>query len=571
MPKSKRNIKKTSGWLATLYEIAREVNSNLGLKRCLKSIIDNTVKLLDVERASLMLLDRQRKELRIEYATGISAHIVRNARVKVGQGVSGWVAKTGKPLLINDITKDKRFRPREKGKYYTQSLLSVPLKARGEVIGVLNVNNKRAKKVFTKDDSELLTALANEASIAVYNARLYQELLSANERLKEVDRLKSDFVANVSHELGTPLATCRYFTSLMLRDAAGPINQQQREYLQLMDSNIERLTRLINNLLSLSRIEAGKFELRRTLVNANKIASDVVRSFEGPLKEKEILVENKIPQELPEVYADNERIIEVFTNLVGNAVKFCPKNCRITLNADTITKILQGQEKRFLRLSVADVGRGIDKEDLKRIFDKFEQLDSNLSQKEKGTGLGLAICREIVRLHKGEIWAESDLGKGSTFFFTLPIYSEEEYFIERLADEIRHARENHISLSLVVLGIKDFSTVKAPLSPDELLGLLFDLESIAKKTVRRPNDIVIRFKKGEILAILADTHKEGAHILAHRVIDSLQEYELHSNKTSMKLNFEFGVVTYPDDAANELELMHKIDVVLAAKGVGNGS
>ncbi len=568
MPKSKRKIKDKAKWLATIYQIAREVNSNLGLKHCLNSIIDNTVKLLTVERASLMLFDKQKKELKIESAIGISARIVRQVRVKVGEGVSGWVIKTGKPLLINDISKDRRFRPREKGRYYNQSLLSVPLKARGEVIGVLNVNNKRRKQIFTKDDLELLSALANEASIAVYNARLYQQLFSLNERLKELDRLKSDFVSNVSHELGTPLATCRYFTSLMLKESAGPVSQQQREYLQLMDSNIERLTRLINNLLSLSRIEAGRFELRRSMVNVANLSKDVVRTFEGPLSEKQITVENKIPGDVPEVYADSERINEVFTNLIGNAIKFSPKNSFISLNAESITKeISAGQERRYLLANVSDNGKGISAPDLDKIFNKFEQLETGLPQRERGTGLGLAICKEIVKLHKGEIWAESELGKGSTFFFALPIYNEEEYFLERILDEIKRARTNRCPVSLVVLAIKNFQEIKTGLSADELLSLLFDLEAIAKKTVRRPNDIVIRFKKGEILAILADTHKEGAYALGARVRDLLQEYEFKSSRGSVKLHFEIGIVTYPEDAPNELELLRQADKILEEKGV----
>ncbi|MEW6008552.1 MAG: ATP-binding protein [Candidatus Omnitrophota bacterium] len=568
MAKTKRKIKDRATWLLTLYEIAREVNSNLGLKHCLNSIIDNTVKLLNVERASLMLFDKQRKELKIESAVGISAQIIRKARVKVGEGVSGWVMKTGKALLLNDISKDRRFRPREKGRYYNQSLLSVPLKARGEVIGVLNVNNKRRKQVFTRDDLELLSALANEASIAVYNARLYQQLLSVNERLKELDRLKSDFVSNVSHELGTPLATCRYFTSLMLKESAGPVSQQQREYLQLMDSNIERLTRLINNLLSLSRIEAGRFELRRSMVNVANLSKEVLRTFEGQLSEKQINIEDKIPQNVPEVYADSERIIEVFTNLIGNAIKFSPKNSVISLNAATITKELSaGGERRYLLSSVSDTGKGIAASDLDKIFNKFEQLKTDLPQRERGTGLGLAICKEIVKLHKGDIWAESELGKGSTFFFALPIYNEEEYFLERILDEIKRSRINRSPVSLVVLAIKNFPDTKAGLSADELLSLLFDLETIAKKTVRRPNDIVIRFKKGEILAILADTHKEGAYALGGRVRDMLQNYEFKSSRGPIKLHFEIGIVTYPDDAPNELELLRQVDKILEEKGV----
>ncbi len=564
MPKTKKNIKAKNELLPILYKITREVNSNLGLKHCLKSIIENTVKLLNVERASLMLLDKQKKELRIECATGISQAVISKARVKLGEGGSGWVAKSAKPLLINDISKDKRFRPREKGKYYNQSLLSVPLKVRNEVIGVLNVNNKKRRLAFVKADLELLSALANEASIAVYNARLYQQLLSANERLKELDRLKSDFVANVSHELGTPLATCRYFTSLILKEAAGPIGQQQREYLQMMDSNIERLTRLINNLLSLSRIEAGKFDLRRTQVILSNLAANVLSNFEGLFKEKQIIAENRISKDLPQVFVDTERVVEIFTNLIGNAVKFSPKNSKITLDASVITKnIPQGTSRNYLRVSVADTGKGIAQEDLGKIFVKFEQLEQDLPQKEKGTGLGLAICREILRLHKGEIWAESVLDKGTTFFFTLPIYTEEEFFTERLSDEIKRARSSQSSLSLIVLSIVDFYNLITRLSHDEILGILFEVESVAKKTVRRPNDIVIRFKKGEILAILADTNAQGAYALAKRVTDMLEECEFKTSGGLMKLDFEVAAATYPDDGATETELLRAVEKVLA--------
>jgi diguanylate cyclase (GGDEF)-like protein len=566
MAKSKRNIKNQSKWLETIYKIVKEVNSNLGLKHCLKSIIENTVKLLNVERASLMVLDKQAKELKIECATGISQQVINTTRVKVGQGVSGWVAKTGKPLLINDISKDKRFRPREKGKYYNKSLLSVPLKAKGVVIGVLNVNNKKARQVFTKDDLELLSALANEASIAVFNARLYNELFNANERLKELDRLKSDFVANVSHELGTPLATCRYFTSLMLKDSDSLIKQQHREYLQLMDSNIERLTHLINNLLSLSRIESGRFELRRSLITTASLVSDVLRNFEGLFGEKQIIVENKISNELSQVYADPERIIEVFTNLIGNAIKFSPKNSRVTLNADVISKYISSDfERKYLRVSIADTGKGIASENLERIFDKFEQLDKDIPQKERGTGLGLSICREILKLHKGEIWVQSELGKGSTFYFSLPIFSDDEYFSERLSDEIKRAQFNRIPLSLVILAIEDYEKINAQFSHDELLNILFQVEIIAKKTVRRPNDIVVRFKKGEILAILADTNKDGAYVLARRVQDALQEVEFKTPQGIIKLSFRIGVVTYPDDVPNETEILRQADKILSKK------
>lgn len=473
--------------------------------------------------------------------------------------------KKGKPLLINDISRDKRFRPREKGKYYTQSLLSVPLKARGQIIGVLNVNNKARKQIFNKDDLNLLTALANEASITIANARLYQELLAANERLKQLDRLKSEFVANVSHELSTPLGTCRYFVSIILKDLAGTVTAQQKEYLSLMESNIERLTHLINNLLSLSKIEAGKLELKRQQVKIHTIANEVLNNFRGPAEVKGIKLENNIAEDLPAVYIDAERVIEVFTNLIGNAVKFTPSGGRIWLEAKISPR---RAAYKNLDISVSDTGRGIPPEDIGGIFDKFHQMEIGLPPGGKGTGLGLAISREIIQLHDGNIWAESELGNGSKFTFSLPIFDADTFFKVRVSEEIKRARQSNSPLSLVVLFIGDFNIIRDSISDIEINKILLEIEDLSKKTVRRPTDIVIRVMKGEIIAVLAGADKEGALSLSRRLKSTIEKSDFSTSRGVLKLKMTTGVATYPEDALEAEELIKMAEDYLKFDKVG---
>ncbi|MEA3328337.1 MAG: GAF domain-containing protein, partial [Candidatus Omnitrophota bacterium] len=189
--------------LSILYHITRQLNSSLDLDKCLQKIIKQVSKFLNVSRASLMLLDEQDSELTIKCAIGIDRDIMKNTRIKIGQSnsVSSRVAQNGKPLLITDIQKEKGLIKWNSDKYFNNSLLSVPLKRRKKVLGVLNVNNKRDKKVFSKDDLNFLVMLANEFSLAIDNSRLYQRLIQVNKDLKKLHRAKSDFMEDISHNL----------------------------------------------------------------------------------------------------------------------------------------------------------------------------------------------------------------------------------------------------------------------------------------------------------------------------------------------------------------------------------
>ncbi|MDD4909721.1 MAG: ATP-binding protein [Candidatus Omnitrophica bacterium] len=237
-----------------------------------------------------------------------------------------------------------------------------------------------------------------------------EELEKKNRELSKLDELKSDFISTVSHELRTPLSIIKEGIGLVLDGITGEINEKQKNVLSASSSNIDRLARIINELLDISKIEAGKVELNRRQVNIADLARQVAASFEPKIKEAGLRLMEEFPEEAADAYVDPDKIVQVFTNLVGNALKFTRLGH---------IKISIQKKDRGVECSVSDTGAGITKEDLPKVFDKFQQFSRTTGSGEKGTGLGLSIAKGIVEMHGGKIWVESELGKGTKFSFTL--------------------------------------------------------------------------------------------------------------------------------------------------------
>ena len=244
-------------------------------------------------------------------------------------------------------------------------------------------------------------------------AQRTRDLAIANERLQELDRLKSDFVSNVSHELRTPLTAIKGAVDLVLREVAGPLTEKQTHYVARVRSNTQYLAGLINDLLDLSKIESGKSEVKSSRVSLGGLVHEVVETLRPVAAEKIITVEVTISEPSILVWADRDKINQVLMNLIGNAIKFTPALGRVTVSA-----LKNGKES--VQVSVSDTGLGVPPEEKEKIFDRFYQIAEFGGVKPKGTGLGLAICKALVELHGGQIWVESELGRGSIFNFTLP-------------------------------------------------------------------------------------------------------------------------------------------------------
>jgi len=368
---------------------------------------------------------------------------------------------------------------------------------------------------------------------------------------KEIDRMKTEFISTVSHELRTPLTTMKEFVSIILDGIAGAVTDDQRNYLGIIKNNINRLTRIINNLLDISKIEAGRIELKKERINLSKIVAQELPNFKTQSKTKNINFVVNIPDNLSDVFVDVDKIIQVFTNLVGNAVKFTPPGGTI--------KIICEERNGFVQSTVEDSGIGLSKENLERVFEKFTQIDREPGTGERGTGLGLTISRGIVQMHKGKIWVESELGAGSKFIFTLPFYSEELGYLEQLTAQIRYAHEAQKGLYLLVFGYRDGEKI-APKVDKTVKQIYNELEASIREVVQGKVSHMFHYiipQKEDLCVLVAiDFDERALFNLKEAIRNSLRSYK-ESSGGLQELAIRFGQSSYPQDGMTSEELIDK--------------
>lgn len=271
------------------------------------------------------------------------------------------------------------------------------------------------KQDFTGEDATCFQTVVKQVSLPLESAFLYEEIKKTNIKLEKLERLKSEFISIVSHELRTPITSIKNSLDMMISGRMGVITDTQNHFLQLAGRNLDRLSGIVNDLLDLSKIEAGKMEYRFKPYNILDTVKFVFSTFEPVAKKKNIAISLKAELDNYPVYADSAKIEQILTNLVSNAVKFTNENGEITIRTE-----IDGD---YTKISVKDTGIGIKEEDAHKVFDKFQQIESSLSRTVGGTGLGLTIAKELVEAHKGKIWFESEFKKGTTFSFTIPLYA----------------------------------------------------------------------------------------------------------------------------------------------------
>jgi signal transduction histidine kinase len=304
----------------------------------------------------------------------------------------------------------------------------MPLVAERHVIGAL-IGISRTEFV---DETRIgvLENFSNQAALAIESAQLFEELKNKNIELERANKIKSEFLAIMSHELRTPLTAIIGFSELLKEEAMGELNVEQKESLNEVINNGEHLLHLINSILDLAKVEAGKMELSLEAVSLEDLIQDIRNSISPLIKKKRQNFEVRVEGPLPVLHADPRKIRQILLNLLSNAIKFTPEQGRIQLTARYL-KELQGRRapdgvtlpdcpEGFFEISVRDTGIGIDPKDLKSIFNVFEQVDSSFTRQYQGTGLGLALTRQFVGMHHGTIWVESQVGKGATFSLILP-------------------------------------------------------------------------------------------------------------------------------------------------------
>jgi signal transduction histidine kinase/putative methionine-R-sulfoxide reductase with GAF domain/HAMP domain-containing protein len=406
--------------LTALSEVSRAVSSTLDLKIVMKIIVDRAVNLSDTDGGSIFYYRAELGAFELGETANIDEELVarlQNTDISVRETGLGEAITKREPLQIPDITKRARnpLRDATLGAGMRAALI-VPLLGADGPLGAL-VLQRRRPGAFEQSVVNVMQSFADQSAIALDNARLFDQIAQKSRELEVASQHKSQFLANMSHELRTPLNAILGYTELMQDGLYGEIPAKMQEVLERVQANGKHLLGLINDVLDLSKIEAGQLVLSMDEYAIKNIVHAVVSATESLASAKKLRLRLEVADDLPLGRGDERRITQVLLNLVGNAIKFTDDG-EVLIAA----KAANGR----LSVAVADTGPGIAEAEQMRIFHEFHQVDSSNTKKKGGTGLGLAIAKRIIELHAGRIWVESQLGKGATFRFELPVRPEQQ-------------------------------------------------------------------------------------------------------------------------------------------------
>ena len=398
----RRKVEQATHRQAALIEAGKAISKSLNLHDTCQVVAEQAARMVGVSRCVIFLLDGGSDEYLAEAATGVDAAILPEIRFQTGLGFHGQTVVDAQSRIVEDVTNQVGTEALWEHLPATNALI-LPLVSKESVIGTLTALDREGG--FSREDQDVLSMLASQATIAVANALLY-------ERTKELDRLKSEFVAVVSHEVRTPLTSIKGSLELLADERFLELPTPQRELLSISQANTERLITLINDILDFSKLEASKLPMTMERVEVQRVLMEAVENIRGLAGQRQISIDVRVDDSVGQIEADPMRMGQVVTNLLGNAIKFSPDEGRVEVFAS-------GDEKG-VTVSVRDYGRGIAPRDVARLFQRFAQLDSSTTRKAGGTGLGLVISKGIVEQHGGTIWVESAVDQGSTFSFSLP-------------------------------------------------------------------------------------------------------------------------------------------------------
>ncbi len=397
MEESCESLKQSLVTLERILQISRHLNSTLEMRPLLQQIVDSASELTDADGASILLMESD-NTLRFAAACGPDANLLEIAEVPLDNSLAGWVVKNRQMLIVEDVLSDPRHFAIQSIDP-TQSLMAIPMIFGDQVIGVLESVTTKVRHSFTPQDIETLETLASIAAVAVQNARLFEQ---------------SDWVAEVVHEIVSTLTAILSFDDLLQRPDI--TDSMHTQFVTIIQQETQRVNALATQFLDLARLESGRIHMARHCLHLGEIINAAANTIRPTINNNRQNLRLELPDDLPDTVGDDQRIHQVLLNLLSNAAKYSDPGDAITLSAR-----VDGQS---LLIAVADTGPGIPEDQLPHLFHKFARLPGKERQ-VTGTGLGLAISRQIVEAHNGKIWAESEVGKGTTFCFSLPIITPE--------------------------------------------------------------------------------------------------------------------------------------------------
>ncbi len=505
--------KQRASELSTVNSISKALASQLDPDDLIKLVGDQLKNLFKANIVYLALLNQKTKIIHFPYQYGDDM-----SPMKLGEGLTSKIILTGEPLLINKNVEELRAQLGvERVGIPASSYLGVPIPVGDEIIGVLSVQSTEHENSFNENDLRLLSTIAASVGVALRNATLFEDVKlakmeaeAASKVAEKANEAKSAFLSTVSHELRTPLTSVLGFAKIIRKRLDEKIFpavdksdtktektiSQISENLEVVISEGERLTHLINDVLDLAKIEAGKMEWNLENVSMTEVAERAISATTSLFDQKKLKLVRQIETDLPDISGDRDKLIQVIINLISNSVKFTDKGsvtCKVY------------KEKDELIVSVSDTGIGIAPEDYAAVFEQFKQVGGDtLTDKPKGTGLGLPICKEIIEHHGGRIWLESKVGKGSTFSFALPVIKSEiskpvhlDDLVKQLKAQMAQSKFKIVGKDATILVVDDDDSIRSLLQQElSDAGYLIEqatngkeaLESIRKN---RPDLIIL--------------------------------------------------------------------------------
>ncbi len=397
-----------------LVHICQNLGKSEEVEHLLQSVVVAACELTNSQYSFILVYEQETDLLKYVAGTPPQKTALKNIRIPLENSLAGWVYTNSKPVILHDASGDPRI-PHETERALgvkISSIFSMPLIFRGETIGVLEAVNKLDNTHYTEDDTTILDTLASQAAVATLSTLLFEETQRAYDEVKELEHLKSNFIAIASHELRTPLGLILGHATF-LRELVK--DEKHKAQLEIIVRNANRLKEIIEDLASVDSFQTSAMRMHQESFALDRLISRVIASNKKSADQKKISLVSQVPSVDLTIEGDEEKLAIAINNIVSNAITFTEPNGHVLVSVDKLPG--------YVQIAVIDDGIGIPTKDLQRVFERFYQVESHLTRRHGGMGLGLTVAKAMVDMHKGQIWAESVEGKGSKFSILLPVSS----------------------------------------------------------------------------------------------------------------------------------------------------
>ena len=549
MTQANQELARSLYQLNVLYDTSSQLAGSLDKDKLLKIMTEGIEKSLSFDLACTLMFRSDREPvLLINSLYKISDRLLEALKLRAILSYKSLLADPPFDIKIGNLKIEKNIK--HNINEFDFSVLRydnmfAPIMLNDEFFGFTEIYREKS---FSTEDATCFQTLVQQVAIPLQSASFTQELKATNRKLQKLERLKSEFISIVSHELRTPLTAIKNAMDIVLSGKAGEMTENIEKFCSMGKRNAIRLSGIVNDLLDISKIEAGKMDFKFELTNIEPVIEGVKNNLTEVAKEKDLTINYNPIGDSVEVYADSNRIEQVLTNLVSNAIKFTPSAGQIEITSKVVNarelqydqsfeediKNLQGN---YLQVCVEDHGIGIERKDLNHVFDKFAQIENSLSRQVGGSGLGLPIARQLMESHNGAIWCDSEINKGSKFYFVIPIANDKSNFNMIKKQLIQKARSNGTTVAIIKIK-----------STNNVIENLMREENLLNKTYMSNSLVEQEGQLTSLSMIVVDGDKPSAEFLKKKIDSLVLRDETKYGECDIMYSYEIEGDTHEKDS-----------------------